>query len=63
MNQKEIKDEYVNAVNKIETILKFDKTTYPTATDFIEHLLKLSKENHFEVLTKDGSSLADAIRG
>ncbi len=63
MNQKEINDEYVNAVNKIETILKFDKHVYPTATDFIGHLLKLSKSHHFEVLTKDGSRLEDAING
>ncbi|ALL07350.1 hypothetical protein H9X96_01110 [Pedobacter sp. N36a] len=63
MNQKEITDEYVNAVNKIETILKFDKTVYPNATAFIHQLLKLSKDNHFQVLTKDGSSLADAIEG
>lgn len=61
MNQKEVNDEYVNAVNKIETILKFDKSKYPTAVDFINHLLALAKDNHFEVLTKDGSSLADAI--
>ncbi|MNL70791.1 hypothetical protein D3C87_1958460 [compost metagenome] len=63
MNQKEVNNEYVNAVNKIETILKFDKSVYPTATDFINHLLGLAKENHFQVLTKDGSSLEDAIKG
>jgi len=63
MNQKEVNDEYVNAVNKIETILKFDKHVYPTAIEFINHLLKVSKDHHFEVLTKDGSSLADAIKG
>eukprot|EP01133_Synstelium_polycarpum_P014633 gene14633-17306_t len=61
MNQKEINDEYIQAVNKIETILKFDKSVYPSATDFIKALLKLAKANHFEVLTKDGSSLEDAI--
>lgn len=61
MSQKEIIDEYVNAASKIETILKFDKTAYPTATDFIHQLLKLAKEHKFEVLTKDGSSLADAL--
>ncbi|WP_316820789.1 hypothetical protein [Pedobacter gandavensis] len=63
MNQKEVNDEYVNAVNKIETILKFDKTVYPNATAFIHQLLKLAKDNHFQVLTKDGSSLAEAIEG
>jgi hypothetical protein len=63
MNQKEVNDEYINAVNKIETILKFDKSVYPNATDFISHLLALAKENHFQVLTKDGSSLEDAIKG
>lgn len=63
MNQKEINDEYINAVNKIETILKFDKHVYPTAVEFITHLLKVSKDHHFEVLTKDGSKLEDAIKG